>query len=70
MRFKTKEPISPTRARELGLWMTLLMLLGQHFFEGGLQAGHIASSIGGGMGIWLLFRFFSAPATPTSAVKE
>ncbi|MDA1081902.1 MAG: hypothetical protein O2973_09550 [Gemmatimonadetes bacterium] len=54
--------VSPERARELGLWATLLMLLGQHFFEGGLQDGHVASSLGTGLGIWLVFRYFLGPS--------
>jgi hypothetical protein len=45
----------------MGLWATLLMLLGQHFFSGGLQDGEVASSVGVGLGIWAVFRWVVRP---------
>ena len=62
MRMVMKERVSSAQSREMGLWTALLMLLGQHLFSGGLQNGHVASSIGGGLGIWLVFRYFAGPA--------
>ncbi|MEA3245027.1 MAG: hypothetical protein U9Q74_02600 [Gemmatimonadota bacterium] len=56
-----KERVSVGMAREMGLWATVLMLLGQHFFEGGLRDVHVASSVGAGLGIWAAFRFLIRP---------
>lgn len=61
MKIWMTERVTPERAREMGLWMTVLTLLGQHFFEGGLRNVHVASSVAGGLGIWAVFRYVVRP---------
>lgn len=61
MRTWMTDRVSPDRAREMGLWTTVLMLLAQHFFDGGLRNGHVASSVAAGVGIWAAFRYLVRP---------
>lgn len=57
-----KERIPAAKAREMGLWATVLMLLAQHFLDGGLKNPHVASSIGVGLGVWAAFRYVIRPS--------
>lgn len=59
-----KADASRIRPREMGLWAALLMMTGQHFFDGPLQDPQVASSVGAGLGIWAAFRYLVKPTDP------
>ncbi len=63
-KFQTKVPISAGKARELGLWAAVFMLVGQHTVSGPLRNDQVAASIGAGIGIWFVFRYFSEYTPP------